>query len=208
MTWHSYHLHRPLPLDRPLLEEVKPLVESLGLPYFFLRYNKPEWHIRLRINSPSPPSVPFVPSIPYVPELARYGGPTLMPIAEAQFHLSSKTVLSLIATPDWSYDHAIAHAMRMHLALAEAFAIEPRAFFGETVRRFRKMRDPQKRSRDQYEPAPFDDDWRTAMREIATRMGAIDPDIVQSFVHMTNNRLGIHFGDEAFVARMILRALE
>lgn len=206
--WRSVHIFRPLPHDRLLVDEVKPFVESMNRPFFFIRYNKPEWHIRLRVETEEPLAFPGAIDAPYEPELDRYGGPSRMPIAERQFVLSSRAVLAIMSRADWSYDTAIAHAMRMHLSLIEAFDIEPRAFLKRTIKHFRRMRDPHQRTRDRYDPAPDDQQWRDDMREIAKQLGDTDPNILQSFVHMTNNRLGIHFRDEAFVAEMILRALE
>ena len=205
--WRSVHIFRPPPHDRFLVDELKPFVETLGKPFFFIRYNKPEWHIRLRIDSDEPLAFPDAVDAPYEPELDRYGGPSRMPIAERQFECSSRAVLAIMSRPDWSYDAAISHAMRMHLALVEAFGIEPCAFFKRTIKHFRRMRDPHKRTRDDYEPASDDQQWRDDMRKIARALGDTDPNIGQSFIHMTNNRLGIHFRDEAFVAEMIVRGV-
>jgi thiopeptide-type bacteriocin biosynthesis protein len=199
VMWHSVHIFRSQPLDRLLIDEVKPFADALGKPLFFIRYNKPEWHIRLRVDCEAL-NFPGAIDAPYEPELDRYGGPSRMAIAERQFVHSSRAVLALMSCPGWSYDLAIAHAMRMHLTLIEAFEIEPRAFFERTIKRFCRMRDPRRRTRDRYEPAPDDPRWREQMRAIANEFGDTDPNIVQSFVHMTNNRLGIHFRDEAFVA--------
>ncbi|HEY4641333.1 MAG TPA: lantibiotic dehydratase C-terminal domain-containing protein, partial [Thermoanaerobaculia bacterium] len=130
--WQGFHFFPPRPLDRFLIDEMKPLVEPLGKPFFFIRYNKPEWHIRLRIDADEPLTLPGAVNESYVPELDRYGGPSRMPIAERQFELSSRAVLAIMSRDDWSYDTAIAHAMRMHLTLVDVFGLEPRAFFKRT----------------------------------------------------------------------------
>lgn len=55
-------------------------------------------------------------SVEYQPETARYGGVDALPLAELQFFASSRVVLNeLLEISDWSYDHALGAAIKLHL---------------------------------------------------------------------------------------------
>ncbi len=55
-------------------------------------------------------------SISYQPETSRYGGINGLPLAELQFFASSRMVLNeFIETPEWSYDHALGAAIKLHI---------------------------------------------------------------------------------------------
>jgi len=227
--WRSYHLIHPFPHDRFLVDEVKPFVEEIGEPFFFIRYNVPRPHIRLRFRSDRDLDERVrqrfndVEIVEYVPEIERYGGPSLMPVAETQFECSSRTVLQIMSGDAWSRDIALLRAMRMHRILAEAFAIDAPRFFRKTTKRYLKMPDGEERTVEQFDAAfdrwgdelqqTIDDDWAARwiadMQEIARRFGGVrDLNVLQSYVHMTNNRLGVHYRDEAFIAHMLVRSLE
>jgi thiopeptide-type bacteriocin biosynthesis protein len=72
--------------------------------------------------------------IAYEPEVARYGGPHALPVAESLFQCSSYTVLEVMAeTQDWDYDAALGSAIQMHLAFVHAAGmskLEAAEFFG------------------------------------------------------------------------------
>jgi len=54
--------------------------------------------------------------IEYQPEVLRYGGVDALPLAELQFFASSRIVLNeLIENPEWTYDHALGAAIKLHL---------------------------------------------------------------------------------------------
>jgi len=219
--WRSYYIFRPRPHERFLVEELKPFVDSTPHEsFFFIRYNVPADHIRLRLRSAEDLDARVLQAFPdaqiveYVPEVDRY---VHMELAERQFELSSRAVLEALSRPDWSYAQALSLAMRMHIDLAEAFQLDTRRFFEKTMRRFiRHPGAPRDREAEvqrlaefdarQLEPAPRDDAWLDAMRGLAREFGNAELDALQSFVHMTNNRLGIRYFDEAFIARMIVRA--
>lgn len=216
--WHSYHIFRPRPHERFLVDELKPFVDATPHDaFFFIRYNVPSHHIRLRLKSDDDLDARVLQAFPdariieYVPEVERY---VHMDIAERQFELSSRAVLEAMSRSDWSYEHALSVAMRMHLDLAEAFALDTRSFFSRTTKRFLRApdtpRDPEAEARRlaefdarPLEPAPRDVRWLEAMRELARDFGNTELNAIQSFVHMTNNRLGIRYFDEAFIARKI-----
>jgi thiopeptide-type bacteriocin biosynthesis protein len=219
--WHSYYIFRPRPHERFLVDEVKPFVDSLRPDaFFFIRYNVPSDHIRLRLQSDRHARVlevfPDAQIGEYVPEVERY---VQMEIAERQFEISSRAVLEAMSRPGWSYEVALSVAMRMHIDLAEAFALDARSFFAKTTRRFNRVpdapRDPQAEARRlaefdarRLETAPRDVRWLEAMREIARDFGNTELNAIQGLVHMTNNRLGIRYFDEAFIARKIVRSQE
>lgn len=214
--WHSYHIIRTRPHERFLVEELKPFVDATPHDaFFFIRYNVPSDHIRLRLKSDDDLDARVLQAFPdariveYVPEVERY---VHMDIAERQFELSSRAVLEAMSRPEWSYEHALSVAMRMHIDLAEAFALDARSFFSRTMKRFLRVpgtpRDPEARKLAEFdarplEAAPRDVRWLEAMREIARDFGNRELNAIQSFVHMTNNRLGIRYFDEAFIARKI-----
>ena len=58
----------------------------------------------------------------YFPETKRYGGPLKINIAETQFHYSTKAVMDLIAIniSNWTYEVALATALKMHLTFIES----------------------------------------------------------------------------------------
>jgi thiopeptide-type bacteriocin biosynthesis protein len=224
--WQGYHLFRPRPHDRFLVDEVKPFVDAMRPDaFFFIRYNDPAPHIRLRLMSARDLDqevlgvFPDAEIVAYEPEFERYGGPELMPVAERQFESSSRAVLAAMSRPDWSYEAALRTAIGMHLTLAEAFGLDAPKFFRSTTRRFLRLpgaprdREAEARTLAEFdarflEGFPASSEWIVEMRDVATQFGSSHLNAIQSFVHMTNNRLGIRYRDEAFIARMIVRSLE
>lgn len=77
--------------------------------------------------------------ISYEPEVARYGGPSIIGIAEEQFAASSRAVLAGMETPGWTYDRAMGVAVHMHLIFAHAMGLQLASaadFFRETADRW------------------------------------------------------------------------
>ena len=216
----------------------------------------------------SPDSVQF---IDYLPEEKRYGGSNAILIAEDQFELSSRVVLSILTSrPDISYEEVLGRAIQLHLGFVAGLEFDT----GEALTFYSWMNKAwlakaaevldgtsnEERTRNAFElkfrelgptliptvvncwelfrtGRRFDHDyllrWVTGMRSIGERLGKavsshqiispveslhdpqIDNDktrltlwpILGSYVHMTNNRLGIHSWDEAFLAYLISRCL-
>lgn len=122
--WVSLHLYCGKDLygdsiDDLLVDGVAPLLERLRrrkriMSSFFIRYEDPESHVRLRLAASEgvdgdglksdveemaegldfPVTVRVV---PYEPETERYGGVDALPLAEEHFDLSSRTALKLLA---------------------------------------------------------------------------------------------------------------
>jgi thiopeptide-type bacteriocin biosynthesis protein len=107
--------------DRLLADVIRPLVGELAAQrdisrWFFLRYNDPEWHLRLRfagdastlnhrvlprLNQSIAPclangSVHRFQIDTYHREVERYGGPAGIELAESFFHLDSQAVIELV----------------------------------------------------------------------------------------------------------------
>ncbi len=127
--WLSAHLHFEgdlygPPADEVLWQVAEPMVRSaLREPcvdrWFFLRYNQPSSHLRLRLGLTSTVHLEAVRErieavfeshpqesgkaavtdlrwVPYEPEWDRYGGPFGVALAEDLFHRSSETALALL----------------------------------------------------------------------------------------------------------------
>lgn len=63
--------------------------------------------------------------IDYVPEVARYGGPDTIAIAEQQFEYSSRAVLSILEqSAEWDYSSALGAALQLHLGFAVAAGMD------------------------------------------------------------------------------------
>ncbi len=114
--------------DRATLEQaLKPALDA-----FFSDYWKNHPTIREEPEWPHPvPEVePWFPNdtvqyIPYEPEVARYGGPAGIGIAEEQFEVSSRAVLAILAESEaWSYDRALGAAIQLHLGFAHALGMD------------------------------------------------------------------------------------
>jgi thiopeptide-type bacteriocin biosynthesis protein len=120
-AWLSAHLFLPSPdaaaADRVILELVAPLVEGamaarLLRRFFFIRYADGGAHLRLRLLGPRERLEPRIgPAlerwaetrqierlrwVPYEPEVARYGGPAGVRLAERLFFVSSQAAIALL----------------------------------------------------------------------------------------------------------------
>jgi thiopeptide-type bacteriocin biosynthesis protein len=118
----------PAPAEHLLRELVAPLVEAVTAcgaadRWFFIRYDDPQWHVRLRLHGPparlhdevlprleqaalarSPEPIWRIQIEPYDREIDRYGGPDGIVIAEEIFWRDSVAALSIVdalaAEPD------------------------------------------------------------------------------------------------------------
>lgn len=275
------HIRLRLRGNAYLLEEkVRPRLTEYFLDYFAAypsaRVEPPHMHT-------APLSQPWFANhsihyTPYEPEVERYGGPTGMKIAEAQFDLSSRVSIALLrAFPQWSYEQALGSAIQLHLGFANSLGMslhEARHFFAfvsqrwlpaiprldisseatevqiqtQVIRKaFQKTFIAQEASlvayqrqlwqaittAAEFEQAWFNDwlvsmqrigqalreaqaagqlalpRWRHPVNEIVASAGsqALWP-IFESYVHMTNNRLGILNRDEAYLAYLLQVGLE
>jgi hypothetical protein len=154
---------------------------------------------------------------------------------ERQFEASSRAVLALPGD-DWTYDRALSAAMWMHLTFAIAAPMsraEAAAFFEAAVGALAHWHHVDRRELLAAFDERFDEqlaasvanlwellqgdidvdwlrDWREAMRPIlaAVRARAAEPlPILFSYMHMTNNRLGVANRDEAWLAYLLSRSL-
>lgn len=95
-----------------VLEALRPTLQALRLPWFFVRYRDPERHLRVRLHGGSP-LVPLLAALEpllqeqrvwkvqldtYERELERYGGEDGMRLAEAVFVADSALVMELLET--------------------------------------------------------------------------------------------------------------
>jgi len=215
--------------------------------------------------------------IEYEPELERYGGPVGIAIAERQFEVSSRAVLSIIVESQvWDYEHVLGKAIQLHLGLIFSMGMSlDRAihFYNGILRDYintdgernaqtsddnltnnsRKIMDAFGKSYSKQkfilgsyignlwsafennilfeevwlniwlnEMKIIGDELKNAHKELLlvnprkvqlenNSRTNFDEDlwfILKSYVHMTNNRLGIAIYDEAFLAYIILNSLE
>jgi hypothetical protein len=135
--WSSIKLFcGPATADDVLLETVLPLVR--GARWFFLRYDEPEWHLRVRARNVDLAPLAADPRVwraeidTYVRETARYGD---IEAAERCFHADSEAVAGLLAS---GID-------RRHLAIAGVAALFEDA---EAEAAFRGLGPKAKRAHD------------------------------------------------------------
>ena len=187
----------------------------------------------LQFDDPLP--LDSVQYVAYEREIERYGGPELIEVAERQFEASSRAVLALPGD-DWTYDRALSAAMWMHLTFAIAAPMsraEAAAFFEAAIGALAHWHHVDRRDLLAAFDERFDQqlaagvanlwellqgdididwlrEWREAMRPIlaAVRARAAEPlPILFSYMHMTNNRLGVANRDEAWLAYLLSRSL-
>jgi thiopeptide-type bacteriocin biosynthesis protein len=118
--------------DAVLREVVAPLVlEHPGVPWFFLRYDDPGFHLRLRFRDPGMRAelearadgstrTSRIDFATYEPELERYGGEAAMPVVERMFHRDSEAALAIALQYGAHSDARWQLALR---GMASAFAL-------------------------------------------------------------------------------------
>lgn len=118
--------------DAVLRTVVAPLVlEHPGVPWFFLRYDDPGFHLRLRFRDPGigaelearadrSTRTSRIEFATYEPELERYGGEAAMPVVENMFHRDSEAALAISLQYDAHSDARWQLALR---GMASAFAL-------------------------------------------------------------------------------------
>lgn len=151
-SWLSAHLYFDGPVyssagDDVIRRVVTPVLDSLGehraARAFFIRYVDDGPHVRLRISAPSAylvstvgPAIEDIATrqslrlkwIPYEPEIARYGGPWAVPVAEELFCVSSRLVCTLLSTASpCSQSARLGFALVSQLILMRTFIDDRRA---------------------------------------------------------------------------------
>ncbi|UII21877.1 lantibiotic dehydratase C-terminal domain-containing protein [Fulvivirga ligni] len=213
--------------------------------------------------------------LPYEPETVRYGGSSLLPIAEKQFQASSSVVLGILRDnyKDWDYSSILGAGIQLHLSFAYAAGMnesEAQLFFNQvfqnwfprayhvydknitkeeldkrkeyTLNAFKSNLAAQKnvlipyvetiwhalKKNEDFEQ-DFLNDWVISNQQITKEMiGEVDSEsfsypnlfelyktlkiseqnkrlwsVYDSFIHMTNNRLGIKNQDEGYLAYLM-----
>ncbi len=255
---------------RTVLEQkLKPELLSYFLQYF---YQNPS----IRKESPSLNAERWFPNnsiqfIGYEREIARYGGPLGILIAEQQFQASSSTVLSILENAtDWDYNLALGSAIQMHLAFAfilgmtspvlrlfsdyisnewisKMLAFEHNVTLEKSQERLDRILTAFEGSfaAQQNFLVPFHEKiwkclvhkiefeqewlnhWIIQMKGVASQLkeahekgtlilpkaAGLQPEtelwpVLESFVHMTNNRLGVLNQDEAYLGYLVRRTIE
>jgi thiopeptide-type bacteriocin biosynthesis protein len=172
----------------PFLREL--YAEGLYTLHFFLRYSDETGpHLRLRLNAKGlenriqhslglrledlAPDCRIVPGC-YEPELAKYGGPEGMHLAECQFHASSEFAFACLACTERSYDARLLIGAREMSWLIEAAMpkAEDRAtalaYYVDHWRRF--LNDPRVDSRPTLK---CDSDMRAFWIEMVANDGLV-----------------------------------
>lgn len=166
--------------------------------------------------------------IDYQPEWQRYGGQKGLLVAEQQFQLSSETVQAImVADSDWSYESLIGVALQLHLVFMKAVGfdtIELKPFWCTYFKKWavivpENYHPTENHILQQTTTLDFIQDFWHDLNTIEAfedeilqkwynqNKKLIDLPFFQSFydsyVHMTNNRLGISNIDELLIARLI-----
>ena len=256
--------------------ELKPRLEAWFHTWFKQNPStRPEWMTGREGYFPNN-SIQY---LPYEPETVRYGGEHGLPIAERQFELSTRTVLTIMReSEDWDYDAALGSAIQLHIIFLHSLGLsldalkrfsdmvchawtgraydhdenttqeEHRERIAEIHAAFAETFEQQKpmlvnfcgslweglEQQVEFEQHHFQQ-WRTDMTEYGQELirtwkagnlalypstlldacrGGNENDLVdlwlilESFIHMTNNRLGILNQDEAFLGYLIKNSLD
>ena len=212
--------------------------------------------------------------VEYEPEVARYGGPVGIELAEKQFQVSSKTILTIIeeSKNNWSYERALGFAIQLHLSFSFAFGMTLREtvdFFNFNLDRWIGWNDEmitrlEQGGKTQFlkvfensfekerssivsfvqivwnafeQGIEFEQDWLNKwliqmasisdqIKRAETEKQLIIPqvdrhdaaiinyetynplwEILESYLHMTNNRLGILNRDESYLGYLLSKSL-
>ncbi|ANN17985.1 hypothetical protein SD37_21595 [Amycolatopsis orientalis] len=158
----------------------------------------------------------------YVPEYDRYGGVDGVELAEWHFERSSDAVLEVLDRHP-TKSARLGLSVRMSAILCTAF-LSDTTELAEFLVRYRDSWEPpssRERLHEMYD-ATYDHsaeqlrrlirsgpqwtEWSEHCRELRERAGG-SVSLLWSYLHMTNNRLGVHTVDEAYVAHLIAAAL-
>ena len=170
----------------------------------------------------------YIQYISYEPEIDRYGGKKKLPIAEQQFQLSSEIIQNIIEqTTHYDYEMALGIAIQLHLIFiksvgltkteAASFAnsffkkwqsIVPKSFLPtrEQILERRPILEFIQNFWEELEnTTDFGDEtlqrWFDENRDLVSSNDFAP--FYDSYVHMTNNRLGILNVDELLVMKLI-----
>ncbi len=262
-NWFSYHVFTELDRDHVLTNQVQNLLKTLNEKqlidgFFYIRYNVMGRHLRLRFSgnpdsekgidravSEQFSSDDFrVEKTVYIPEVARYGGPETLPVAERYFQLSSEVCMAILEEHP---TNILSRAVILHFAMAVAsgksqsklirlFESYTQAWISHGG--FSASPSIEEASQAYFEPqylnmkqgaffkslsttfssnestgTPWLDRWYSGNKTLLSELGSLVDestffDVVQSLMHMTNNRLGIKNYEESFVAYLLKRTWE
>ncbi|WP_370941896.1 thiopeptide-type bacteriocin biosynthesis protein [Amycolatopsis sp. cg5] len=158
----------------------------------------------------------------YFPEYDRYGGADGIEIAEWHFERSSDIVLGLIAGHP-AKSARLGLSAKLSMILCTAFLSDTTELTGFLTGYRDSWEPPSARARlhEMYDASyarssdrlrrlvtesPQWTEWSAHCHELSERAcGSVA--LLRSYLHMTNNRLGVHPVDEAYVAHLIAAAL-
>ncbi|WP_330234958.1 thiopeptide-type bacteriocin biosynthesis protein [Streptomyces sp. NBC_00566] len=247
--------------ERPALyEEDRNASGDLYKNMFLAEYSEERWDELYGVDG----EMPFrennsVAPVPYERELARYGGPAGMELAEWHFQESSETVMTLLDTTNVHVrtvllgqaaqltaglcfallrgEDAVARFLGRYRTMWETSYQEPSDSQHERFdRSYERMKDrlvprlqhvrDSARGDSSASPTPLERAWLAHCAELRDRVltladaghltfrdGAVpDPEdalaiVLSSYVHMTNNRLGVSILDEIYLSYVICKAL-
>lgn len=199
-----------------------------GGPHLRLRFERPHDAVHAELERRFPLwAAQRLDYVEYEPETERYGGPEAIGIAEDCFALSSRVALQILR--DLDDDGARGAAMLLHVALAHAFGMtraEAVQFFENVSRaravgaKFETVHQLPSAPRVLWDmldsgdacDVPWLQEWIDGIRAIAPRLKSVRRvtpliSILDSYVHMTSNRLGVLQLDEPYVAFLLSRTL-
>ena len=231
-VWES--THRFEFLLRTALEPVIAFAREHGIAFFFVRYDVPEPHLRLRFNV-EPDSEPYAHLVrlmrslqtthgirrlsfdQYEPEVERYGGDAALRQWEKIFAVSSTLALNALAEP--SADERIRACARDLASLVVALIpVDQRAGVIATLRPppgDRRLDAAQRTAlrtiRAEWPRSLLATEWKAleldATLDILSRAQRPVGDIMTSIVHMHANRLGLHGTKERRMVTLLWHVL-
>ncbi len=170
--------------------------------------------------------------IDYEPELERYGGSEKIGIAEEYFQFSSEIIQSLMCQNDsFEYEAAMGWAIQLHVIFAKAVNLSKKdslLFFEQYYKNWSKLLPKTNLAIDKEiegnrgvitfiqnlwenidDTIVFEDDifqkWYDGNKKLIASKDYFN--YYNSYIHMTNNRLGLYNQDETWIAKLIYYAL-